>query len=299
MPLLIHRFFASAPALAALIALTAALTGCQGTPKVAPALQQQAYSDAPYARVLAASVREGLVDYPAIRLPAAPDGIAKRDRAAADPDALDVQLNIYLDAIARFGPDSTPDQFPTEADRFAYHLNAYNAIMLRRWLNAGARTAKPTDKVGVLTWFTLDRWTLDGRKTTLNALEQKLIRPVYDDYRAHAALICGAIACPPLRHEPFRGPQLEAQLDDQMVQWLNNPQEQGVTVAPDGTVTLAAIFKWYREDFASTGGLKAAVDKYLDNSDPRKPAILQAIDQDRIVFPAYDWSINLAPSQTP
>ncbi len=287
MPLFFHRISASLPALAALIALTTALTGCQGTPKIAPALQQQAYSDAPYARVLAASVRDGLVDYPAIGLHAAAE--------AQEAEALDVQLNIYLDAIARFGPQSTPEQFPTRADRFAYHLNAYNAIMLRRWLNAGARDASPTDKVGVLTWFTLDKWTLDGGKTTLNDLEQKLIRPVYDDYRAHAALICGAIACPPLRHEPFRGAQLDAQLDDQMVQWLNNPQEQGIALNADGTATLATIFKWYREDFASTGGLKAAVDKHLDSNDPRKPAILQAIDQDHIVFPAYDWSINLAP----
>lgn len=288
MHLLIHRIYGSLPALASLIALTTALVGCQGTPKVAPALQQQAYSDAPYARVLAASVRDGLVDYPAI-------GLSSADGA----DALDVQLNIYLDAIARFGPESTPEQFPTRADRFAYHLNAYNAIMLRRWLNAGAHDAKPTDKVGVLTWFTLDRWTLDGRKTTLNDLEQKLIRPVYDDYRAHAALVCGAIACPPLRDEPFRGPQLDAQLDDQMVQWLNNPEEQGIALNADGTVTLATIFKWYREDFTSTGGLKAAVDKHLDNADPRKPAMLEAIGQDRIVFPTYDWSINLAPAAAP
>ncbi len=275
------------PAFVLLVPILLNLTACQGTPSLSSSLQSTAYNDAPYARVLAATVREGLVDYPAIKAP--------RGSAAEDPDALEVQLNIYLDALARFGPESTPEQFPTRADRFAYHLNAYNAIMLRRWLNAGARTAKPTDKVGVLTWFTLDRWKIDGRTTTLNDLEQKLIRPTYDDYRAHAALICGAIACPPLRNEPYRGPVLEAQLDDQMVQWLNNPQEQGVTVADDGTVSLATIFKWYREDFDSTGGLGAAVAKYLDDADPRKPAVLQAIDENRVRFPKYDWSINLAP----
>ena len=280
-------------ALAGLLAFT--LVGCAGKPDLPAALRAPVYTDAPYARVLAAAVRDGLVDYPAIAEPA---GNHPAAGPAADPDALDVQLDVYLDALARFGPESTPDQFPTEADRFAYHLNAYNAFMLRKWLDQGARTAKPTDKVGWLTWFTLDRWALDGGSTTLHGLEQYLIRPTYEDGRLHAALICGAIACPPLRNEPFRGPVLNAQLDDQMRQWLNNPSEKAVTLLDDGRVQLATIFKWYRGDFENmTGpdeGLAGVLRKYLDDADPRKPKILAAAEAGRITFPAYDWSLNLA-----
>ena len=73
------------------------------------------YSDEPYRRVLAACVRDGLVDYYRLR--------------AEYGDELDQ----YLDAIGRFGPNSTPDLFPTRDSQLAYYLNAYNALMLRRW----------------------------------------------------------------------------------------------------------------------------------------------------------------------
>lgn len=296
MPRPAHR---SASALLALTALLTVLTGCHGAPKVAPTLQLGAYSDAPYARVLAGSVRGGLVDYAAIRLPAAPDGVAKRDRAATDPDALDVQLDVYLDTLARFGPESTPDQFPTEADRLAYHLNAYNAVMLRKWLDSGARTAEPGDKVQWLIWFTLDRWTIDGRSTTLDGLEQRLIRPTYNEPRAHAALVCGAIDCPPLRDEPFRGPELDDQLDDQMRVWLNDPAENAIEINEHGKVRLAKILGWYREDFeapkSDLGGLSGVMRKYLDDADPRKREVIRAIDENQVGFQGYDWSINLAP----
>jgi len=297
MPRPTHRTLPLLPS--ALLALAALLAGCHGAPKVAPSLQQDAYDDAPYARVLAGSVRRGLVDYAAIRLPDAPDGVAKKNRAAADPDALDVQLDIYLDTLARFGPETTPDQFPTEADRLAYHLNAYNAVMLRKWLDSGARTAEPGDKVQWLIWFTLDRWKIDGRSMTLDGLEQRLIRPTYHEPRAHAALVCGAIDCPPLRDEPFRGPELDAQLDDQMRTWLNDPAENAIEINDRGKVRLAKILGWYREDFeepkSDLGGLAGVMRQYLDDADPRKRDVIRAIEENRVGFQGYDWSINLAP----
>ena len=290
-------------ALITLIALFPLLGGCHSSPKVAPALQQAAYSDAPYARVLAGSVRHGLVDYAAIRLPLAPDGVPKRDLAAADPDSLDVQLNVYLDTLGRFGPESTPGQFRTKADRLAYHLNAYNAIMLRKWLDSGARTASPDDKVKRLTWFTLDRWLIDGRRLTLDDLEQRLIYPIYQDPRAHAAVVCGAIDCPPLRDEPYRGSELDQQLDDQMRTWLNDPAENAVEIDANGQVRLSKILGWYRESFAAPasdlGGLSGLMRRYLNDADPRKPAVIRAIDENRVDFLDYDWSINLAPPAGP
>lgn len=55
------------------------IVGCSGTPRIAPEDQLNRYTDEPYARVLAAAVRGGLVDYGVV--------------ATHEDD-----LNVYLDA---------------------------------------------------------------------------------------------------------------------------------------------------------------------------------------------------------
>lgn len=257
-----------------------ATVGCASAPDVPPELALDDYSVEPYAAVLDASVRDGLVDYAAIT-----------DRPDTMDD-LDGQLDIYLNAIARFGPESTPDQFETRDDELAYYLNAYNAIMLRLWLDKGARTADADDGVQWLTWFTINQWKIDQRSMSLDYLEQRLIRPDYEEARIHAALVCGAIDCPPLRDEPFVGDRLDEQLDEQMRAWLNNPAENAIEISDDGTIKLAAILGWYRDDFRPGGGLPAVFKKYLDDSDPRKEKVLAALENNEIKFQGYDWSIN-------
>ncbi|MEM1107954.1 MAG: DUF547 domain-containing protein [Planctomycetota bacterium] len=263
--------------------------GCASGPSVPREVALDRYDDAPYAAVLAATVRDGLVDYRAFDT--LPDELTADDYAG-----LDGQLDRYLDAIARFGPKSTPEQFPTEADQLAYYLNAYNAVMLRLWLDNGARTASPNDKVQWLTWFTVNQWQIDRRPMSLDFLEQRLIRPTFEEARIHGALVCGAIDCAPLLDEPYRGETLEAQLDGIMRQWLNTPSENAIEIRDNGNVYLAKILGWYRDDFRETGGLPAVIENYLDDRDPRKTNVLAAFDEGRIRFQGYDWTINQAPT---
>lgn len=278
--------------LAAALLLLAALTplGCASAPNVPQDVALATYDDAPYAAVLAAVVRDGNVDYRAFNT--LPD-----DAPPQAYDSLDGQLDLYLDAVARFGPTSTPQLFPTEDDQLAYYLNAYNAIMIRLWLDHGARTADPGDKVQWLTWFTINQWAIDGRTMSLDFLEQRLIRPTFNEARIHGALICGAIDCPPLLDEPYVGERLDAQLDGIMHAWLNTPAENAIEIRDHGKVYLAAIFGWYRDDFRTTGGLPAMIETYLDDRDPRKADVLDALNNNRIKFQGYDWTINQAPAE--
>ena len=267
--------------------LQAVTTGCVAAPDLPPDVQLGTYDDAPYARVLDAAVRQGMVDYPAIT------------DTPETYDDLDGQLARYLDAVARFGPESTPQLFPTTQDQIAYYLNAYNAVMIRLWLNEGARTADPGDGVSWLTWFTLKQWKIDQRSMSLDYLEQRLLRVRYDEPRIHAALVCGAIDCPPLRDEPYVGNRLNQQLDDQMHTWLTDPSDDGLKVSDDGQVRLSRIFSWYREDFRATGGLEAMLQRHLNDDDPRKAAAVAAAAEHRLDFKGYDWTINLPANAGP
>ena len=267
-------------AVAALLAILH-LAACGSTPTIPKEQQLPSYSVEPYAEVLDAAVIDGMVDYSAI------------------DQSLEQQLNIYLDALSRFGPTETPQAFPTRDDELAYYLNAYNAIMLKLWLNKGARTADADDKVQWLTWFTFPRWQVDGRSMTLDHLEQDLIRPDYEEARIHAALVCGAVDCPPLRDEPYEGDRLDEQLDDQMREWLNSPAEDGLYINEEGEVRFSAILGWYDDDFRETGGLIAVVEKYLNDGDPRKAKALEALREGEEEYMGYDWTINLPENAGP
>lgn len=261
----------------AIAATFAGLCGCASTPRVAEADRLLAYDDAPFARVLAASVvgDDGLIRYA---------NLAEGTAARAD-------LTVYLNAVARFGPRTTPEAFPKEADRLAYHLNAYNAFMIQKWLEKGAATATADEKVGWLTWF-FDRFAMDGASISMDGLEQRLIRPTYRDARIHFALVCGALSCPPLHDEPFRGDQLDDQIADVAKRWFQAPD--GLVVGSDGTVRTSAILKWYRSDFDNDepfGSLADMFALYVPEG-PRRDAAVKAAREGELRFLPYDWTIN-------
>lgn len=104
-------------------------------------------------------VVDGLVDYEAI----------------ANSD----ELERLGDAFARLGPRSTPELFTSEHRRLAYYINAYNVLTL-----LGVKRSLPIDSVqDVRGWVDLRagfgfffgyRFSLDGRRTSLHQLEQRL-----------------------------------------------------------------------------------------------------------------------------
>jgi len=253
----------------------ATFTGCPATPTVDGDQQLETYSTAPYARVLDAAVRDGLVDYPAITGP------------------VERHLNRYLDAIARFGPTRTPEQFPTRAHELAYYLNAYNAIMLRKWLDEGAADAPPDAKVNWITWFTVTQWRLDGRAISMDALKQRIILDDFNEPRVHFALVNGSRSAPPLLGEPFDAARLDEQLDALGRRWL--AEEDALRMDPGGQTYLAAVFRRHQDDFAPLGGLPGVIERYLPSEDERKVPALMDLRRGTMRYMDDDWTINQAP----
>jgi hypothetical protein len=138
-----------------------------------------------------------------------------------------------------------------------------------------------------------------GEPVTLDAIEHQILRKKFNEPRIHAALVCAAISCPPLRQEPFTGEQLDAQLDDQVNKWLVS---QGLKLdRAQNRVSISSIFKWFGEDWQKQ---YSADDKFVGSSKER--AVLNFISkyvspQDReylaqgnykLDYLNYDWSLN-------
>ena len=262
-----------------LLVAAAWIGGCNGV-DVPKADRLSGYSVEPYAEVLDAVVEgeEGLVDY----------------HAFAQNPQLEKKLDIYLNAVGRFGPDTSPATFPTPEDKLAYYINAYNAYMLKIWLSHGAAEADADRGVNKL-WFVTNGIRVDGGGTNLDHLEQRVIRPRYAERypQLHFGLICGAMSCPPLLDEPYRGGSLKSQLDAVGERWLAQPDGLRWD-AKNNRVIMSAIFDWYGEDFDGVGGLEGVVQKYAPDSAAWKADAIEAASAGRVEFLDYDWDINLA-----
>jgi hypothetical protein len=183
-------------------------------------------------------------------------------------------LDNVIDGIstAKASGAKTPEQL-------AFHINAYNAWILHNILEKYP-VGGPL-KVS-LTFFHGNNITVAGRKMSFDTLEQKNIRPRFQEPRVHFALNCASVSCPPLLNEAFRGEKLDSQLQARAVGFVNSEKAAKVSKKE---VALSKIFDWYKDDFASSGGAVTFINKFRKNP---LPADLP------VTFQKYDWALNEA-----
>lgn len=219
------------------------------------------------ARVLAAQVKNGEVDYSALK--AAP-----------------VELNACLADMAAVKEGEFKTW--TEQQQIAFLVNLYNSSTLQ--LVADHYPVKSIKKIGGLLGnpWKLEAVRLWGRMTTLDEIEHGLLRARYAEPRVHFALVCAARSCPPLRAEPYVADRLDAQLTDQARRFFAQPAKNRVDAAA-GTLWLSPIFRWFAADFTKDGRtLEQFVTPFFDEADAKR------IREGglRVKFTEYDWSLN-------
>ena len=186
------------------------------------------------------------------------------------------ELDAYLKQIAA----PWPAGMETPAVKAAL-INAYNALTVR-WI----LSHYPIESI----WKTGDpfqapRHTVNGEQLSLDQVEGRLRET--GDPRIHAAVVCAARSCPPLRREAYIAERIDEQLDDNSRQWLADPRLNEFVPA-DKTARVSQIFTWYEGDFAASGGVPAFLAQYA-------PADAQAFLREpgaAIEYQTYDWGLN-------
>jgi len=215
-----------------------------------------------------------------------------------------------LDAFARTLAAVDPQQYESwsQRDKIAFWINAYNALTLKAIVDhypimpgflQSLRFPRNSIRQIPGVWDKL-RFTVMGRKRTLDEIEHDILRTRFSEPRIHMALVCAAMGCPPLRQEPYTGSQLEAQLDDQTRRFLGNPDKFRID-RDRARVYFSPIFKWFAKDFAknfstdkfsrhteSEASVLQFVHSYLP---PTDRAYLEQGDYGISYLP-YDWSLN-------
>ncbi len=173
----------------------------------------------------------------------------------------------------------------------AYWLNLYNAATVRLILEN-----YPLDSIrdigGGLFGLGSNAWqrkllTVDGKPLSLDDIEHRILRPIWDDGLTHYGVNCASVGCPNLRDNAYLGARVDKQLRDNARAYVNSPR--GVRF-DDGRLLVSKIYEWYQVDF---GGSETGVISHLRRfAEPSLSARLDAADD--IAGYRYDWSLNEA-----
>jgi len=191
-------------------------------------------------------------------------------------------LDDYVQALVTQNPLELNSQ-----EQKAYWINLYNAATVQLILDNYPLTTI-TDLGESLTDF--GPWndiavTVNNIELSLNDIEHRIIRPLYDDYRIHFAVNCASIGCPNLSPTAFEGADLDQQLDDAAAEYVNHPR--GIDIQ-QGNLQISTLFKWYADDFGSN---QSEVLATLGKHTSREVTELLMNFSDSPSY-AYDWSLN-------
>lgn len=204
--------------------------------------------------------------------------IERLDRYLADLQAVDIDRH-------------------NRAEQMAYWINLYNALTVRLVLRH-----YPVDSIRDIDispgLFADGPWgkkiaTVAGEQLSLDDIEHRILRPIWRDPRIHYAVTCAAVGCPDLRAEAYRGEGLDAMLDEQARDYVNDVR--GFEVKEHGGLVVSNIYLWFREDF---GGDDEGVLRHLRAyASAERAARIEGYG--RIFDGAYDWSLNDAAAAPP
>lgn len=217
-----------------------------------------------YAEVLKRHVRDGLVDYAALKSNRAP-------------------LDAYLEMMGTVDPENL-----SRNGQLAFYINLYNAATLRLIVDH-----YPVESIKDIGSFFSSPWkasivTLNGELVSLDHIEHEIIRARFNESRIHFALNCSAISCPILHDEPYSAGKLERQLSGATTRFINDGSKNYLL---GRVLYISKIFDWFSGDFPED--IARWVERY--SRDRLRGQFEEAAQKGtplRVEYLKYDWSLN-------
>ncbi|MFZ3409664.1 DUF547 domain-containing protein [Vibrio chagasii] len=171
----------------------------------------------------------------------------------------------------------------SKAEQYAYWANLYNAVTVDLILDA--YPVKSITKLGGL--FSFGPWgddavSVNGKPLTLNDIEHRILRPIWQDPRTHYAVNCASLGCPNLQSQAFTSDNTETLLEQAASEFVNS--DKGVVLVKGNKLQLSSIYEWFAVDFGNQQQLIQHLNQY--RVEPVK-------NTDKISYD-YDWSLNQA-----
>ncbi len=183
----------------------------------------------------------------------------------------------------------TPVSRLNRDEQMAYWINFYNAltveVILEHYPVSSIRRINISPG-----FFTRGPWDaplveVEGESLTLNDMEHRILRPIWQDPRIHYAVNCASMGCPNLQPRAFTAENLGPMLEKAAREFINHPR--GVHF--DGKrLRLSSIFNWFSQDFGQTQEqLLKHLARYAD-----EPLAGELRGYSGRISYDYDWAVN-------
>lgn len=197
------------------------------------------------------------------------------------------RLKAYLNQLSH-----VPISQYNRNEQLAYWINLYNALTIETVLQHYPVKSIRDIKLGgwLASLFSSGPWDaklikIDGVPVSLNDIEHRIIRPIWNDPRTHYALNCASYSCPNLQKQPYTGKTVNRMLTQAAKEYINSPR--GVLIKGNKLI-VSSIFDWYQEDF---GKDQQTVIDHLKRY--AKSQLRQQLNQFHSISAyRYDWRLN-------
>lgn len=228
------------------------------------------------------------------------DGLLQAYLFTGDPSGVHLFDYSGVDAPARESLDGYLRQLQQvevsqlhRDEQMAYWINLYNALTIQVILDHWPVSSIRDINLGGGGLLGRGPWdaplvAIEGTEVSLNDIEHRILRPIWEDPRIHYAVNCGSIGCPNLQSKAFTRENLEELLEAGARAYVNHPR--GVQRS-DNTLYLSSIFDWFSEDFgADRGEVLEHIRGHADSETAE--SLVPFLDGKGRVRYRYDWSIN-------
>jgi len=171
----------------------------------------------------------------------------------------------------------------------AYWINLNNAatvdLVLSRLPIASIRDVNISPGLFVRGPWGAKLLTVEGEKLSLDDIEHRILRPIWQDNRVHYALNWASLGSPNLQPAAYTSDNIETLLEKGAREFINHPR--GVSVQK-GKLMVSSIYVWFQEDFGRDAEeLMEHWQKYAS------PALSDGLEKYQGgLAHDYDWRLN-------
>ena len=210
------------------------------------------------------------------------DGIHRVDYAGVTAEDQEA-LKQYLLRLQKI-----PVSRLSRIQQLPYWINLYNAFTVHLILEHYPQDSIVDIRYGFFDFGPWDEKLLqiEDEEVSLNNIEHRILRPIWEDQRLHYALNCVSLGCPNLQPESFHPGNVESLLNSGARDYINHPR--GLRFENEDDLLLSKIYDWYADDFGDNEKeLLQHLMRYANRSTKTR---LESFDGD--LDYEYDWDMN-------
>ncbi|MBA2711641.1 MAG: DUF547 domain-containing protein [Tatlockia sp.] len=193
-------------------------------------------------------------------------------------------LKRYIDQMSKINIDRY-----NRNEQLAFWINLYNALTVQ--IIADYYPVGSIEEINISPGlFSIGPWgkkliILDESPISLEDIQNRIIRPIWNDQRTLYAINNGSIGAANLSKRAFVGETIESALDEVTFDYINSLR--GVQVI-EGALIVSRIYDWFNEDF---GGSEQDVINHIQQF-ATEPLQSQLKHVNKIDSYVYNWHLN-------